>query len=565
MHKYRTHTTREILEGKHTNDIVRLSGWINNLERLSDDCFTISLKEHYGVINCTIDKHNYNCWRLLDSLCLHCAITVTGRAKAKDNKSYIEVDKLVILSTSKSLPNLTVELNSNPEKDDEYRFLSLRQQELHQNIVTRANIIDYIRSYLNKKSFVEVQTPILSVESPEGAKSFLVENPAQENVNYSLPQSPQVYKQLLMVSGFDRYYQVAPCFRYKQGHPSRTLYEFYQLDMEMCFVEQQEIIELAEKFIMSIFEKYGDKKFNRPPFPRVTYEQSMLISNSDKPDLRNFVNVVDVTNEIIQSENKQLLTLIEEKYLTILKALHANEISESTISKLGEIVELDLIKTVSYNDNNFYFYSDYNLLIDTTTTQVMTSELVKACSKVEQGLGIIGNQTYLIFLESQQLENIIVKVRDTLADEFATFDESEHAFCWVTDFPLFKLNNESSLAFNHNPFSMPTGCINDNIDTMTQEELLKATSSQIDLVCNGIELASGAMRIHDHDFLLKILNKIGLEREAYKEILSAYDFAPPPHGGIAFGIERLLMLLMNQTHVRDIVAFPKGPQYNKNL
>ena len=562
MNKYRTHNCSE-LNKKNKNQTIALSGWVNK-KRDHGNLLFLDLRDNYGVTQCLIDKSNPN-FKELEKLQLESVIKINGKVseRSKDtiNKDLktgeieVNINSFEVLGHCKELP---MPVFSDQEYAEEirlkYRFLDLRRKKIHDNIILRSKVISFIRSEMSKLGFLEFQTPILTSSSPEGARDFLVPSRLNPGKFYALPQAPQQFKQLIMVSGFDKYFQIAPCFRDEDARSDRSPGEFYQLDLEMSFVEQENIFEVVEKLMVSVFKKFSSKNLMYEKFPRITYKDAMLKYGTDKPDLRNPLLIYDLTNIFTRSDVK----------FDIFKKL------VKTGSKVRCIVTKNTKdKPRSFFDNVdkwakdqgasglAYFTIEKNKQISAKGpvgkffTEDALKEIMKITSAVE------GDSIFLACGKISEVEKISSEARNKIAKDLNLIDDNKFAFCWIVDYPMFELDESSKkIKFSHNPFSMPQG----DLKSIDLNKPLDIKAYQYDIVCNGIELSSGAIRNHIPELMYKLFLIAGYDKndvdKKFSGMINALSFGAPPHGGIAPGIDRIVMLLANEKNIREVTMFP---------
>ncbi|MAV56875.1 MAG: aspartate--tRNA ligase [Candidatus Pelagibacter sp.] len=564
MNKFRTHNCSEINEtdvGKN----VRLSGWIHR-KRDHGNLLFLDLRDHFGITQCVIENQDKN-FKTLEKLKSESVILVNGkvikRSEETQNKDLktgmieIKIKDFQILSESNELPMPVFGEQDYPEEIRlKYRFLDLRRKEMHDNIKLRSDVISFLRKKMIENNFLEFQTPILTASSPEGARDFLVPSRLHAGKFYALPQAPQQFKQMVMVSGFDRYFQIAPCFRDEDGRADRSPGEHYQLDLEMSFVEQEDIFKVVEPIFYDLFSKFGKgKKINKHPFPRITYKDSIEKYGTDKPDLRNPIELTDVTS-LFKSDDVKLKIfkdIINKKGIVKaipVKGTHSKPrsffdnlnnwaISEGASGLAYITFENEKGKVVGKGPIAKFF------------TEKATSELLKKCKITEKDSVFFVCNTYS---EANKFAGI---ARRKIAEDLKIIDNSKFNFCWIIDYPMYHYDEkEKKIDFSHNPFSMPQI----DIKNFDKTDPLKILAYQYDLVCNGYELSSGAIRNHVSEYLFKVFSKVGYSKELVKKnfsgMIKALSFGAPPHGGMAPGIDRIVMLLAGQQNIREITLFP---------
>ena len=542
---------------------VILSGWINK-KRDHGNILFIDLRDNYGISQCIIDKKNTN-FSVLEKTQLETVLKIEGkvleRTKETINKDIptgeieVVIDKFEILGECKELP---MPIFSDQEYSEEirlkYRFLDLRRKKIHENIILRSKIISFIRNEMYQLGFLEFQTPILTSSSPEGARDFLVPSRLNPGKFYALPQAPQQFKQLIMVSGFDKYFQIAPCFRDEDARADRSPGEFYQLDLEMSFVEQEDVFQVVEKLLINTFKEFSSKKLLFEKFPRISYEECLLKYGTDKPDLRNPLIINDITKIFSR----------EDVSFEIFKKLVKQGASVRCI-----VTKNTKDKPRSFFDNidkwakdlgasglaYFSIEKESELLAKGPIGKFFSSDALEEIMR--QTDAEIGDSVFLACGKLNDLEKIISLARDKIANDLGLIDENAFAFCWVVDYPMFEKDEQTKkIKFSHNPFSMPQGDLN-NINF---NEPLKILAYQYDIVCNGVELSSGAIRNHIPELMYKLFSIAGYNKkqvdDKFSGMINALSYGAPPHGGIAPGIDRIVMLIANEKNIREVTMFP---------
>jgi aspartyl-tRNA synthetase len=562
MNKYRTHNCYELKEDDIGN-LVYLSGWLHR-KRDHGNLLFIDIRDHYGVTQCVIENNN-KYFPILEKAKPESVLKINGkvvkRAMGTENKDLktgkieVSIQTIEILSNAKELPMPVFGEQDYPEDIRlKYRFLDLRREEMHRNIILRSKVISYIRSCMLKLDFLEYQTPILTSSSPEGARDFLVPSRLNPGKFYALPQAPQQFKQLIMVSGFDKYFQIAPCFRDEDARADRSPGEFYQLDLEMSFVEQEDIFKVIENLMVDVFKKFSTKKILEEKFPRIPYKESMQKYGTDKPDLRNPLIINDITNIFNREDVK----------FDIFKKLVKSGSSVKTI-----VTKNTKDKPRSFFDNIDRWSKEQGAsgLAYFTITQ---ENEIKAKGPVGKFFGEealkkimniceakVGDSIFLACGKEKEIEKILSLARDKIAKDLNLIDENQFAFCWITDYPMYEFDEKSKkIIFSHNPFSMPQG----NIEDLNLDKPLDINAFQYDIVCNGIELSSGAIRNHIPELMYKLFSVAGYSKEDVNEkfsgMINALSYGAPPHGGIAPGIDRIVMLLAGKENIREVTLFP---------
>ena len=563
MNKYRTHSCNDLRKDNNSERVI-LSGWVNK-KRDHGNILFIDLRDNYGITQCVIDRENSN-FKKLEKIQLETVIKIQGkvvqRSKESINKEIttgeieVFIEDFDILGECKELP---LPVFSDQEYAEEirlkYRFLDLRRKKIHENIILRSNVISFIRNEMIKYGFLEFQTPILTSSSPEGARDFLVPSRLNPGKFYALPQAPQQFKQLVMVSGFDKYFQIAPCFRDEDARADRSPGEFYQLDIEMSFVNQNQVFDILEKLLSSVFEKFSNKKIINNVFPRIPYEQSMHNYGTDKPDLRNPLIISDVS-EIFKREDVKF------------------EIFKKLVSK-GNIVRSIVTKQTLENPRSFfdgidkwarsegasglaYFSfekSDGKISGKGTIGKLFSEDSLKEIMKITGAE--IGDSIFFACGSQSDVERILSLARTKIAEDLNLINKDEFAFCWIVDYPMYEFDEKlKKITFSHNPFSMPQG----DIENLDFDNPLNIKAYQYDIVCNGIELSSGAIRNHKPDLMYKLFSVAGYSKEEvdteFSGMINAFSYGAPPHGGIAPGIDRIIMLLADEKNIREVTMFP---------
>ena len=564
MNKFRTHNCSELNE-KNVGQKVKLSGWLHR-KRDHGNLLFIDLRDHFGITQCVIEHQDKN-FKTLEKLRPESVILIDGsvikRSKETQNKELktgqieVKILNFKVLSSAKELPMPVFGEQDYPEEIRlKYRFIDLRRNEMHENIKLRSEVISFIRSKMIENNFLEFQTPILTASSPEGARDFLVPSRLHPGKFYALPQAPQQFKQMVMISGFDRYFQIAPCFRDEDGRADRSPGEHYQLDMEMSFVEQEDIFKIVEPIFSQLFSKFGKgKKINKFPFPRISYKTSLDKYGTDKPDLRNPIELCNVTN-IFKSDDVKL------------------KIFKELINKGAIVKGIPLKNTVSQPRSFFDNLNNWAISEGASGLAYITfeknngkiigkgpiakffsekgiSELLKLCELDEKG------SVFFVCNKEEEANKFAGIARQKIAEELSLIDNSLFNFCWIVDFPMFHYDEkEKKIDFSHNPFSMPQT----EIEDFDQIDPLNVLAYQYDLVCNGYELSSGAIRNHITDYLFKVFKKVGYSKEMVEKnfsgMIKALSYGAPPHGGMAPGIDRIVMLLANQKNIREVTLFP---------
>ena len=562
MNKYRTHNCSELSE-KEINQNVTLSGWLHR-KRDHGNLLFVDLRDHYGMTQCVIENKN-NFFSILENLKPESVLKISGKVvkrssgtenlDLKTGEIEVSVVSVKVLSSAKELPMPVFGEQDYPEEIRlKYRFLDLRREEMHKNIILRSNVISFIRSEMLKLGFLEYQTPILTSSSPEGARDFLVPSRLNPGKFYALPQAPQQFKQLIMVSGFDKYFQIAPCFRDEDARADRSPGEFYQLDLEMSFVEQEDVFNVVEKLILNLFKNFSSKEILKNKFPRIPYQESMKKYGTDKPDLRNPLIIQDLTELFKREDVKfEIFKKLVEKGSSVrgiitkntkdrprsffdnidkwAKEQGASGLAYFTLEKNGELKGKGPVGK---------FFSEDSL-----------KEIMTKC-KAE-----VGDSIFLACGKEKEIERILSLARDKIAKDLDIIDKDKFAFCWIVDYPMYEYDeNSKKIIFSHNPFSMPQG----KIDDLNFDKPLEIKAFHYDIVCNGIELSSGAIGNHIPELMYKLFSVAGYSKkqvnEKFSGMIDAFSYGAPPHGGIAPGIDRIVMLLAEKDNIREVTLFP---------
>ncbi len=571
MHKYRTHTCGE-LNKSHIGQKVKLSGWLHR-KRDHGGIYFIDLRDHYGITQIVSSDQDQDLIRLpkekyeeLTSLSFESVLTITGIVVGRSAETINselptgEVEIMIEEFTTESVAEmLPINVNSDTHFPEElrlkYRFLDLRREKLHNNIILRNKVIAHLRKEMHNLGFMEFQTPILTASSPEGARDFLVPSRLHPGKFYALPQAPQQFKQLLMISGFDKYFQIAPCFRDEDARADRSGGEFYQLDIEMSFVTQEDIFTTMEPVLYSTFKEFSKFEVSGTPFPRITYHDSMLKYGSDKPDLRNPIEICDVTAIFADSE----FSIFREgiKQGSCVRAIPAPKTWQQPRSFFDKMIAFAQTELGAKGLGYITFAEDGTAKgpIAKFLNQGQLTSL-KEIAKLENG-----DSVFFACEEKLTAAKIAGRVRVKLGEELDIIEKNIYKFCWVTDFPFYEWNEEDKkVDFTHNPFSMPQGGLEALNTADTIEKQLSIKAFQYDIVCNGIELSSGGIRNHKPELMYKAFEIAGYSKEdvdsKFGGMIKAFKYGAPPHGGFAPGIDRIVMLLANEPNIREVIAFP---------
>ena len=562
MNKYRTHNCNELRKvdvGKE----ISLSGWINK-KRDHGNLLFIDLRDNYGITQCIIDKQNKT-FLDIERTQLETVVKIQGKVVNRSEETInndiesgeieVVIDNFKILGTCKELP---LPVFSEQEYAEEirlkYRFLDLRRKKIHENIILRSKVISFIRNQMTKLGFLEFQTPILTSSSPEGARDFLVPSRLNPGKFYALPQAPQQFKQLIMVSGFDKYFQIAPCFRDEDARADRSPGEFYQLDLEMSFVEQQDVFNVVENLLVQTFKNFSNKKLMYEQFPKISYADAMLKYGTDKPDLRNPLIINDITEifsrEDVSFEIFKKLVKSGSRVRCILTK-NTEDKPRSFFDNIDKWAKDQGASGLAY----FTFVKEGRLYAKGPIGKFFSEEALLEIMKKTSSE--VGDSIFMACGKKNELEKIAALARNKIASDLKLIDDDIFAFCWIVDYPMFEKDETiNKIKFSHNPFSMPQG-------DLTEKEFknpLNIIAYQYDLVCNGIELSSGAIRNHKPELMYKLFSIAGYNKsqvdEKFSGMINALSYGAPPHGGIAPGIDRIVMLLANEKNIREVTMFP---------
>ncbi len=548
--QYRTVTCGELRE-ENIGQEVRVAGWVENIRDHGGVMF-LDIRDQYGVLQVVV--HNDE---LLKGINKECTVTLSGKVVKRDEETinskiatgYVEVhtDDITVLGKCKNaLPfEVATSTNTSEEVRLKYRFLDLRNQKVHNNIMLRSQIITFLRAKMNEMGFNEIQTPILSTSSPEGARDYLIPSRKHKGKFYALPQAPQIFKQLLMVSGFDRYFQIAPCFRDEDARADRSPGEFYQLDFEMAFATQEDVFAVAEEVLYETFTKFTDKEVSKPPFVRIPYTESMLKYGTDKPDLRNPLVIVEISDMFEETDFKPFL----KKTVRSINVPGAAKQSKSWFKKMEEFALSIGMKGLGYvkvrDDMTF------DGPIDKFLKEGDREELIK------RNNSNAGDVIYFIADTEKDAPKLAGQIRTEVATRLDLIDKSKFEMCFIVDFPMYEHDETTGqVIFTHNPFSMPQG----GMDSLLHKNPDDILAYQYDIVCNGVELSSGAVRNHDLDIMIKAFEIAGYTEDELKSkfsaLYNAFQYGAPPHAGMAPGVDRMIMLITEEENIREVIAFP---------
>lgn len=551
MNAYRTHNCNEIcLED--VGKKVRISGFVQTIRDFGGLVF-LDIRDMYGVTQVVTSSDSSDV-DFASHIPIESSVTVYGEVKKRDEETInpkiktglveIRIEEIKILG--KRTKNLPFEINSDQEiREDlrlEYRFLDLRNDRLKNNLILRAKVLQFLRTQMIEQGFLEVQTPILTSSSPEGARDYLVPSRLHAGKFYALPQAPQQFKQLLMVSGIDKYFQIAPCFRDEDARTDRAPGEFYQLDMEMAYATQEDVFAVIEPVMYNTFKEFSDKKISKYPFPRISYKEAMLKYGTDKPDLRNPLYIIDLSEFFNKCTfkpfiNRTVRAIRVHGHLS--KGFHEKLLAYAMSIGMGGLGYLEVQEDLSFKGPIDKFIPD-DLKKDLLTL-----------AKLEKR-----DTIFFIADNEKRATELAGQIRTELGKRLNLIDENVFAFAWIVDFPMFEEDEHGKLAFSHNPFSMPQG----GLEALENQDPLEILAYQYDIVCNGIELSSGAVRNHDINIMLKAFSMAGYTEEEVKTkfgaLYNAFQYGAPPHAGVAPGLDRMLMLLTDSDTIREVIAFP---------
>ena len=562
MNKYRSNTCGELTKKNKGSEVV-LSGWINK-KRDHGNLLFLDLRDNYGITQCIIDKEN-KFFKNLEKIQLETVIKIVGEVverspdtinkDIKTGEIEVKIKSYEVLGACEELP---MPVFSDQEYAEDirlkYRFLDLRRKKVHENISLRSKIISFIRDEMTKLGFLEFQTPILTSSSPEGARDFLVPSRLNPGKFYALPQAPQQFKQLIMISGFDKYFQIAPCFRDEDARADRSPGEFYQLDIEMSFVEQDDVFTVVEKLMLLLFKKFSTKKILFEKFPRITFKDAILKYGSDKPDLRNPLEICDLTSIFTREDVKFEIFKKLVKSGSIVRAIKTTNTKDKPRSFFDGIDKWAKDQGAS-GMAYFTIENDKEISAKGPVGKFFSEDAIKEIMKIMDAN--IGDSIFFSCNKEKEVLKLISSARDKIAQELNLINEDSFAFCWIVDYPMFEIDeNTKKIQFSHNPFSMPQG----DLSKINFSKPLEIKAYQYDIVCNGIELSSGAIRNHKPDLMYKLFSVVGYSKlevqKKFKGMINALNYGAPPHGGIAPGLDRIVMLLANEKNIREVTLFP---------
>ena len=533
---------------------VEIFGWVETIRDLGGLVF-LDIRDMYGITQIVTSGKDEDV-DFASHIPVESAVSVCGTVKKRDEETInhkletglveIKIEEIKVLG--KRTLSLPFEINSNQDiREDlrlQYRYLDLRSEKLKNNLILRAKFIQFLRSQMVERNYLEVQTPILTSSSPEGARDYLVPSRLHPEKFYALPQAPQQFKQLLMVSGIDKYFQIAPCFRDEDSRADRTPGEFYQLDMEMSFASQEDVLTSIEPVIYNAFKQFSDKEINMYPFPRLKYEDVMLKYGTDKPDLRNPLEIVDVSDIFANLELRAFKNMV-------VRVIATHDVGDKPRSFFEDMTDF-AIKELKAKGLAWL------RILDDGSFQGPIAKFITDEARIEMQKRTNSKPGDCIFFVAEVpgiVEKLAGQVRDELGKRLDLIDNNKFEFCWIVDFPMFE-DNDGKLEFSHNPFSMPQG----GLESLENKDPLEILAYQYDMVCNGVEIASGAVRNHDIEIMLKAFSMAGYTKEEVKSkfgaLYTAFQYGAPPHAGIAYGVDRLIMLLAETESIRDVIAFP---------
>ncbi len=559
MNRYRSHNCSAI-SSSDVGHSVRLSGWVHRIRDHGNLVF-IDLRDHFGVTQCVVEV-DQDVFEKIKLLKPETVLSIVGDVSPRDsetvNKSLptgeveVRIKEIEVLNYAESLP---MPVHGDHDYGEEvrlrYRYLDLRRERMQRNIMLRSKIISSIRKRMIEMGFLELQTPILTASSPEGARDFLVPSRLHPGKFYALPQAPQQFKQLIMCSGFDRYFQIAPCFRDEDARADRSPGEFYQLDLEMAFVEQEDVFKIVEPVMNGVFKEFSDWSVTDLPFPRIPYSDALLKYGTDKPDLRNPINIVDVT-DLFNREDVEFKAF--KKVIAgggVVRAIPAKAVSDKPRSFFDKMIEFT--QSLGAAGLGYIIFSEDSGKgpIAKFIPEQVQREICRRTNIKN------GDAVFLSCDTPQKAAFYSGQVRTELGDKLGLIEEEAFKFCWIVDFPMYERDEKTGkIEFSHNPFSMPQG----GLESLLNKDPLDILAWQYDIVCNGVELSSGAIRNHRLDIMLKAFEIAGYPPEELKDrfgaLFSAFQYGAPPHGGIAPGIDRIVMLLANEPNIREVILFP---------
>ncbi len=546
---YRTVNCGELREENIGQD-VRVAGWVENIRDHGGVMF-LDIRDEYGVLQVVVHDD-----KLLENINRECTVTLSGKVVKRDEDTinpkiatgFVEVhtEDIKVLGKAKNELPFEVATSKNVNEDVRlrYRFLDLRNPKVHNNILLRSQVVSFMREKMNELGFTEINTPILSNSSPEGARDYLVPSRKHKGKFYALPQAPQIFKQLLMVSGFDRYFQIAPCFRDEDARADRSPGEFYQLDYEMAFATQEDVFEVAEEVLYEIFTKFSNKKVSPAPFKRIPFAESMLKYGTDKPDLRNPLEIKEISDMFVETD----FAPFRKKCVRSINVPNAASQSKKWFKRMEEFALSIGMKGLGYVKVN-----------DDLTFDGPIDKFLKPGDReelIERNGSKAGDVIYFIADSTQLAPKLAGQIRTEVANRLDLIDKSRFELCFIVDFPMYEIDEDGKTIFTHNPFSMPQG----GMEALLTKNPTEILAYQYDIVCDGVELSSGAVRNHDLDIMVKAFEIAGYSedelRDKFKSLYTAFQYGAPPHAGMAPGVDRLLMLLTDEENIREVIPFP---------
>ena len=546
---YRTVNCGQLRE-ENIGQEVRVAGWVENIRDHGGVMF-LDIRDEYGVLQVVVHDDN-----LLKDINRECTVTLGGKVVKRDDDTinpkiatgYVEVhtDDIKVLGKCKNeLPfEVATSKNTNEDVRLRYRFLDLRNPKVHNNMLLRSQVVSFMRNKMNELGFTEINTPILSASSPEGARDYLIPSRKHKGKFYALPQAPQIFKQLLMVSGFDKYFQIAPCFRDEDARADRSPGEFYQLDFEMAFATQEDVFKVAEKVLYDTFSKFTDKKVSPAPFKRIPFEEAMLKYGTDKPDLRNPLEIKEISDMFEETD----FAPFRKKCVRSINVPGASAQSKKWFKRMEEFALSIGMKGLGYVK-----------VRDDMTFDGPIDKFLKPGDReelIERNGSKAGDVIYFIADSKAQAPLLAGQIRTEVANRLDLIDKSRFELCFIVDFPMYEIDEDGKTIFTHNPFSMPQG----GMDALLNKKPTEILAYQYDIVCNGVELSSGAVRNHDLDIMIKAFEIAGYSedelKDKFKALYTAFQYGAPPHAGMAPGVDRLIMLLTEEENIREVIPFP---------
>lgn len=546
---YRTVNCGQLREENIGQD-VRVAGWVENIRDHGGVMF-LDIRDEYGVLQVVVHDDN-----LLKDINRECTVTLGGKVVKRDEDTinpkiatgYVEVhteDIKVLGKCKNELPfEVATSRNTNEDVRLRYRFLDLRNPKVHNNMLLRSKVISFMREKMNTMGFTEINTPILSASSPEGARDYLIPSRKHKGKFYALPQAPQIFKQLLMVSGFDKYFQMAPCFRDEDARADRSPGEFYQLDFEMAFATQEDVFKVAEEVLYDTFTKFTDKKVSPAPFKRIPFEEAMLKYGTDKPDLRNPLEIKEISDMFVETD----FAPFKKKCVRSINVPNAAAQSKKWFKRMEEFALSIGMKGLGYVK-----------VRDDMTFDGPIDKFLKPGDReelIERNGSKAGDVIYFIADSKSEAPKLAGEIRSEVAKRLDLIDKSKFELCFIVDFPMYEIDEDGKTIFTHNPFSMPQG----GMDALMNKAPTEILAYQYDIVCNGVELSSGAVRNHDLDIMIKAFEIAGYSedelKDKFKSLYTAFQYGAPPHAGMAPGIDRMLMLLTEEENIREVIPFP---------